>query len=76
MQDCNKLIAALFGNAAREHIDIKFFMGGAMEIDPDELCDEAVKMIQQMDAAEGDEGFEEDFEQREAADLLKALAAV
>ena len=70
MTNKERLMAALFDNPQREHVDIKFFLGGGVEITEEALCGEAVKMLEQMDAGEGDTEFEEAFEQREAADFV------
>lgn len=67
------LMAALFDNRQREHVDIKFFLGGGVEITEEALCGEAVKMLEQMDAGDGDAEFEEKFEQREAADFVASV---
>jgi hypothetical protein len=74
MTNKERLMAALFGNAQREHVDIKFFLGGVVGINEEDLCGEAVKMLEQMDQGEGDTAFEEEFEQREVKDFIAAAA--
>jgi len=73
MTNQDHLMAALFGNSAREHVDIKFFVLGAMELTADQLCEEAVSMLEQMDAGVGDVEFVEAFEQREAAEFVASI---
>ena len=74
MEDCENLLAALFGNPAREHIDIKFFMGGSIDLESADVCREAGKMLAQMDLGEGsDETFIENFEQVEAGAFLASV---
>lgn len=74
MDECNNLLTALFANAEREHIDIKFFMGGSVDLESEDVCREAGKMLAQMDAGEGvDETFHEEFEQVEVKELLASV---
>ena len=73
MTNKEQLMAALFENPQREHVDIKFFLGGGVEITEEALCGEAVKMLEQMDASEGDTEFKEDFEQRDAAEFIASI---
>ncbi|WP_298335967.1 hypothetical protein [uncultured Erythrobacter sp.] len=70
MTNKERLMTALFDNPQREHVDIKFWLGGGVEINEDALCGEAVKMLDQMDAGQGDTEFVEDFEQREATEFV------
>lgn len=65
------LMNALFGNPQRELVDIKFFLAQGLSVTREDVCREAVKMIQQMDAGEGaDSTFAEDFEQVDVRNLL------
>ena len=73
MTNKERLMAALFENPQREHVDIKFFLGGGVEITEEDLCGEAVKMIEQMDAGAGDTEFEETFEQRDASEFIASV---
>lgn len=73
MTNKERLMAALFDNPQREHIDIKFFLGGGVEITEEALCGEAVKMLEQMDASVGDTEFKETFEQRDAAEFVATV---
>lgn len=73
MTNKERLMAALFDNPQREHVDIKFFLGGGVDITEDALCGEAVSMLEQMDEGEGDTQFEEAFDQREVADFLASI---
>ena len=73
MTNKERLMEALFDNPQREHVDIKFFLGGGVEITEEALCGEAVKMLDQMDAGEGDTEFEETFEQRQASDFIASI---
>lgn len=71
MTNQERLMAALFDNPQREHIDIKFFVGGGVDISNEDFCAQAVSMIEQMDAGvDADETFEENIEQREVSDFL------
>ena len=73
MTERDRLMTALFDNPQREHLDIKFLLGGPMDITSEDVCREAVKMIEQMDASkEGDEEFVEAFETRSAEEFLTA----
>lgn len=73
MTNKERLMAALFANPAREHVDIKFFVLGGFDLSPDQLCGEAVDMLEQMEAAEGDTEFAEAFQQREASDFVATV---
>ena len=73
MTNKERLMAALFENPQREHVDIKFFLGGGVDITEEALCGEAVKMLEQMDEGEGDTAFDEPFEQRSVADFVASI---
>lgn len=73
MTNQERLKAALFGNPAREHVDIKFFFMNGLELTHEQLCGDAVDMLEQMDASDGETNFAETFEQREAADFIASL---
>ena len=73
MTNKERLMAALFANPAREHVDIKFFVLGGFDLNADRLCGEAADMLEQMDAANGDTEFSESFEQREASDFVASI---
>lgn len=73
MTNKERLMAALFDNPQREHVDIKFFLGGLVGVGEEDLCGEAVKMLEQMDQGEGDSTFAEAFEQREVADFIASV---
>ena len=73
MTNKERLMAALFANPAREHVDIKFFVFGGFDLDADHLCGEAADMLEQMDGVEGDTEFAEAFEQREASDFIASI---
>jgi hypothetical protein len=73
MTNQERLMAALFGNPGREHVDIKFLLGGDIDITNEALCGEALKALEQMDASEGDKDFAEAFEQREASDFIASI---
>lgn len=73
MTNKERLMTALFDNPQREHVGIKFFLGGGIEITEEALCGEAVKMLEQMDATEGDTEFKETFEQREASEFIASI---
>lgn len=68
-----RLLTALFGNAQREHADIKFFVLGSMELTAEQLCDDAADMLEQMDNGAGDTEFAETFQQREAVEFLASI---
>ena len=66
-----QLMNALFGNPQRELVDIKFLLSQGLNVSREDVCREAVKMLEQMDAAEGaNESFVEDFEQKDVRDLF------
>ena len=73
MTNQERLVSALFDNPQREHVDIKFFVLGSMDLTADKLCEDAVDMLDQMDKVEGDTDFAENFEQREASDFLASI---
>lgn len=73
MTNKERLMAALFANPAREHVDIKFFVLGGFDLNPDRLCGEAADMLEQMDRVEGDTDFAETFSQREASDFIASI---
>jgi len=73
MTNKENLMVALFDNPQREHVDIKFFLGGGVDITEEALCGEAVKMLTQMDEGEGDTEFAEAFAQREAKDFIASV---
>jgi hypothetical protein len=73
MTNKERLMAALFDNPQREHVDIKFFLGGGVEITEEALCGEAVKMLEQMDAGVGDTEFKETFEQRDVSEFIATV---
>ena len=73
MTNQEQLMAALFANPAREHVDIKFFVLRDMDLTPDRLCEEAVSMLKQMDEGQGDTDFAEAFEQREVTDFVASI---
>ena len=76
MTNKDRLLAALFDNQQREHIDIKFFIGGNVDITEEELCGEAVKMLDQMDVGKGDTEFAENLTQRDVKDFVASICAV
>jgi hypothetical protein len=58
----DRLMAALFDRPGKEHIDVKFLVGPAIDADdPEAFCRVAANMIDLMHNAEGDETFEETF---------------
>lgn len=73
MTNKERLMVALFDNPQREHVDIKFFLGGGVEITEEALCGEAVKMLDQMDAGIGDTEFAEAFDQRPVSEFLASV---
>lgn len=73
MTNQERLMAALFGNPGREHVDIKFFVLNGMELTADRLCEEAVGMLEQMDRGQGDTDFAEAFQQRDAAQFIASI---
>lgn len=73
MTNKERLMTALFDNSQREHLDIKFFLGGSVGATEEQLCGEAVKMLEQMDASDGDEAFAESFSQREVRDFVASI---
>ncbi len=73
MTNKERLMAALFADPAREHVDIKFFVLGGFDLSPDKLCGEAADMLEQMEAAEGDIEFAEAFQQREVSDFVATV---
>lgn len=73
MTNVEKLSAALFGNSAREHVDIKFWVGHGLDLTLEDVCGEAAKMLSQMDTMEGDREFAEAFTPREASDFVVAV---
>lgn len=73
MTNKERLMASLFGNSAREHVDIKFFILGGMELTADRLCEEAVNLLEQMDSGHGDTEFAEAFQQREVAEFISSI---
>lgn len=65
-----QLMNALFGNPQRELVDIKFFLSQGIDVCREDVCREAVKMLEQMDAGEGaDSTFAEEFEQKDVHEL-------
>lgn len=67
-------MAALFDRADREHIDIKFCVNAAVDIESEDFCREAANMLDQMDAGAGaDETFSENFESREVEEILASV---
>lgn len=73
MTSRERLTAALFDNPQREHVDIKFCVLPGMDLTAEQLCDEAVSMLEHMDKSEGDRDFVEDFQQREAAEFIASI---
>ena len=73
MTNQERLMAALFDNPQREHVDIKFFVVGGMDLTADKLCAEAADMLQQMDDNEGDRDFVEAFQQRDASAFIASI---
>lgn len=73
MTNKERLMAALFENPQREHVDIKFFVGGAVDIAEEDFCGEALKMLEQMDNGEGDTEFVETFDQRDVAVFVSSI---
>ena len=73
MTQQERLMTALFDNPHREHVDIKFWLGGGIDVTSEDLCREAANMLEQMDQAEGDATFAEDFPQREVADFIASI---
>ena len=73
MTNKERLIAALFDNPQRGHVDIKFFVGGGVDIAEEDFCGEAVKMLEQMDEGEGDIDFVETFAQRDVAVFVSSI---
>lgn len=73
MTNQERLMTALFANPAREHVDVKFFVLGGMDLTADRLCEEAVGMLEQMDNGQGDTEFAEAFEQREVAEFIASI---
>ena len=66
-----QLMNALFGNPQRELVDIKFFLSQGIDVTREDVCREAVKMLEQMDAGEGaDSTFAEEFEQKDVRELF------
>lgn len=57
----DRLKAALFDRDGQEHIDVKFLVGPAINLDPEEFCGAAADMIDAMHTTEGDEEFAEVF---------------
>ena len=70
MTNQERLNAALFGNPTREHVDIKFWLGHSLDLTLDDVCGEAVTMLEQMDSMQGDTAFAETFVPREAAEFV------
>jgi len=73
MTNKEHLMAALFGNPQREHVDLKFFVLPAMDLTVDKLCEDAVAMLEHMDSTEGECDFSESFEQREVSEFIASL---
>jgi len=74
MTERDRLMAALFANPAREHIDVKFFLGRTENVTEEDLCKAALNMFDQIDAAgDGDRSFVEAFESKEIKELIAAL---
>lgn len=61
-EHCDRLMEILFSNPDREHIDVKFFVSGSLDVSREEFCSSAADMLQQMHTLEGaDEAFAEEF---------------
>lgn len=73
MTNQEQLMAALFDNPHREHVDIKFFIAGGMDLTAEMLCGDAVSMLKQMDNNVGDSEFAESFSQREVSDFIATI---
>ena len=73
MTNQERLMAALFDNPQREHADIKFFIAGGMDLTAEQLCGDAVGMLEQMDAGVGDREFAESFSQREVSEFVASI---
>ena len=73
MTQQERLMTALFENPHREHVDIKFWLGGGIDVTSEDLCREAANMLEQMDRTEGDATFSEDFPQREVVDFIASI---
>ena len=70
MTERERLMDALFGNPTREHIDVKFFVGPAVDVSSEDFCRQAANMFAQMDAStEGDETFAETFTDKAVSEL-------
>jgi coproporphyrinogen III oxidase len=68
-----RLMTALFENSEREHVDIKFWLGGGIDLTADDVFREAANMLEQMDKSDGDSTFVENFGQREVAEFIASV---
>lgn len=70
--NCDRLMELLFCNPEREHIDVKFFVGGNLTaVTKESFCESGLAMLQQMHAKVGaDENFHEDVKPVAACDLV------
>lgn len=59
MTERDRLMAALFDRPGKEHIDVKFFIGSAVDLQSEEFCAAAANMIEVMHSSEADEEFAE-----------------
>lgn len=61
MTERDRLMAALFDRPDKEHIDVKFMVGSALDIQSEPFCAKAADMIDAMHNGVGDEDFAENF---------------
>lgn len=67
----DRLMAALFDQPGREHLDVKFCVGTTVGISPEKFHERAADVIEQMNAgADADEEFAEDFQPREVSEFI------
>ena len=59
MTERNRLMAALFDRPGKEHIDVKFFVGAAVDLQSEEFCAAAANMVDAMHEGVTDEEFAE-----------------
>ena len=67
----DRLMAALFDQPGREHLDVKFCVGTTVGVSPENFRERAADVIEQMNAGNGaDETFHEDFQPRAVSDFI------
>lgn len=67
----DRLIAALFDQPGREHLDVKFCVGTTVGVSPEKFSERAADVIEQMNAGvDADDVFSEAFDPRPVSEFI------